>query len=83
MQTEIITEDEWLDKYSPEETLYETYGEDYQKIKDLPDNLVWTLVDTDNDYPSIISGRRFVNRIGYYIGRNPHNTNDLVVVQVQ
>lgn len=78
--TQVISDSDWYDTYDPEEKFYETYGEDLEYIKSMPDNFVWTLVDGDED-SVVVNGKAFVNRIGYYLSKKPHNTNDLIVVE--
>ena len=79
-QTTILKDDVWYDQYEPEDKMYETYGEDMNYINSMPAQFVWTLVDGDED-SVVVNGRAFVNRIGYYISKKPHNTNDLIVVE--
>ena len=59
--------------------LYETYGEEEQYIYSLDFHKVWTLVDIDGvDY--IISGRAYVNRIGYFVTEESWlDTNEIEV----
>lgn len=76
----IIPDEVWYETYEPQEKFYETYGEDLDYINSMPDNFVWTLVDGDED-SVVVNGKAFVNRIGYYISKKPHNTNDLIVVE--
>lgn len=76
----IIKDNEWHETYEPEEKFYETYGEDLEYIKSMPDNFVWTLVDGDED-SVVVNGKTFVNRLGYYLTKKPHNTKDLIVVE--
>lgn len=81
IDTAILTEDQWHSTYQPEERLYETYGADLNYINSMPNNYVWTLLDGDEGDPIVVNGRAFVNRIGYYISKKPHNTNELIVVE--
>ena len=76
----IIKDEQWYETYEPEDKMYETYGEDLEYIKSMPDNFVWTLVDGDED-SVVVNGKAFVNRLGYYLTKKPHNTNDLIVVE--
>lgn len=80
-ETRILSEDQWHSEYEPEETLYETYGDDLSYIHSLPVSRVWTLVDGDEN-TVIINGMGFVNRIGYYVSKKPHNQDDLIVVEL-
>jgi hypothetical protein len=80
-ETKFISEYQWFEDYGVEdEKFYETYGEDLEYIQSMPDNLVWTLLDGDED-SVVVNGKAFVNRVGYYISKKPHNTNDLIVVE--
>lgn len=80
IQTTILTDDQWYDTYEPDDRMYETYGEDMNYINSMPAQFVWTLMDGDED-TIVVNGRGYVNRIGYYISKKPHNTNDLIVVE--
>ena len=78
---ENISYDEWLMTYSPEEDMLETYGEDIARVVATDTNLIWTLVETD--YGELISsGYAYVNRIGYYIARVPHDLEKRILVDV-
>lgn len=81
-ETKVISEYQWFEEYGVEdEKFYETYGEDLEYIKSMPDNFVWTLVDGDEGQSLVVNGKAFVNRVGYYLTKKPHNTNDLIVVE--
>jgi len=69
--------DEWVAKFKPQDNhfngqgkMYETYGEEYEYVKSIHPNFVWTYVDGDMS-SLIIAGHHWVNRIGYYITENP------------
>lgn len=79
-QTITLTDDQWYDQYEPDGRMYETYGADLNYINSMPANFVWTLVDGDED-SVVVNGRAYVNRLGYYLTKKPHNTNDLIVVE--
>lgn len=49
---------------------YETYGDEYEYIKQQDEKNVWTEVDGDSG-TYIVAGYHFVNRIQYYITTNP------------
>lgn len=49
---------------------FETYGEEYELVKNTNPNNVWTEVDGDSG-TYIVAGLHFVNRIHYYITENP------------
>jgi hypothetical protein len=76
-----LTEDEWLEKYTPidnpfteqgsyDNTLYETYGDEYEAIK-IADVVnprkVWTLIDNNEGWTGIVAGWHYVNRMGYFL----------------
>jgi hypothetical protein len=69
--------DVWAEKFKPKDNhfngqgkMYETYGEEYEYVKSIHPNFVWTYVDGDMS-SLIIAGHHWVNRIGYYITENP------------
>jgi calcineurin-like phosphoesterase family protein len=47
--------------------MYETFGEEVEYVKQVPNNRIWTVVDGDGDDLIIIAGYHFVNRLGYLI----------------
>lgn len=49
---------------------YETYGEEYDYLKTVEPNHIWTEVDGDSG-TYITAGFHFVNRIQYYVTMNP------------
>ena len=68
--------DQWYDTFRPkvdDEGVvinYETYGDDWEIIRNTDYHYVWTLVD--GDYGTwIVEGRAFVNRILYFITEEP------------
>lgn len=50
--------------------MFETYGEDYDRVISADPNKVWTLVDGDDNLV-VIKGWHLVNRIGYFICEVP------------
>ena len=86
-----ISEDEWLAQYKPLVnpvdagcgfdfgdgcTLVETYGDHLAYLKTIPDDRIWTAVESDDEEderPVIVSGMHFVNRLGYFVTENPWN----------
>lgn len=69
----------------PERPMFETFGNDWETVKSTADHFVWTIVEVDlsdgqpNPYPEaeddscwlIVTGRHYVNRIGYMITEVP------------
>ena len=47
--------------------MYETFGEELEYIKAIPNNRVWTIIDNDKGELIIIAGRHLINRIGYLV----------------
>lgn len=47
--------------------MYETFGEELDYVRTMPNKRIWTIVDTDGDDLLIIAGFHFVNRLGYLI----------------
>jgi hypothetical protein len=62
----------WFNKYLPEtdenvsHKIYETYGEDLEKIKSTPLEYVWTMIDVDGKM-YISPGISVINRLHYII----------------
>lgn len=52
------------------DTHFETYDKEYEYIKSVHPNFVWTEVDGDSG-TYIVAGLHFVNRIHYYVTENP------------
>lgn len=50
--------------------MYETFGEEFDYVKNYPRQHVWTLID-EGDELVISSGLHYVNRIGYIITESP------------
>jgi hypothetical protein len=68
--------DQWYDTFRPkvdDEGVvinYETYGDDWETVRNTDYHYVWTLVDGDEG-TWIVEGRAFVNRILYFITEEP------------
>lgn len=87
-----LTDDEWDSKYAPisnhisgyneYDQLFETYGADLDFVRKHRRNHIWTQVDDGNGGVYIINGYHLVNRIGYYITKNPHDLGDNISVCV-
>jgi hypothetical protein len=74
----IITEEEFDSKFTPIEnkietnaafngTMFETYGPEWEYVKEQPINNVWTIVSTEDDGMAYLSGFHAINRMGYFI----------------
>lgn len=70
--------DTWYEKFKPNENergeliLYETYGEDLEKVWKTDSKYIWTLLDSDKGL-YISPGKHIINRLNYFICDNPHN----------
>lgn len=54
------------------QTMFETFGEELEFVRQQPDEHVWTWIDGEQgDGSYIISGAHFVNRIGYFVTEKP------------
>lgn len=51
--------------------LFETYGDEFEFVREYNEKNVWTWVDGDNG-TYIVTGLCMVNRIGYFITEEPH-----------
>ncbi len=88
-----LNTDAWEDKFLPEEndspdangtwnnTMYETYGEDLNRVKDTDPHKVWTLVDVEGKQ-YILNGYHTVNRFGYFITKNEWKDGDDYTIKV-
>jgi hypothetical protein len=72
--------DEWAKKFrpiqnqfypdQPETTMFETYGEEVEFVRNYDPKYVWTNL-TGDESDLICAGYHYVNRIGYYITEVP------------
>ena len=79
-----MTYDEFLEQFKPipnhlEESsfdgyFFETYGEEEELVLAQTNETVWTIVETEKGL-SLINGRHFVNRFGYFITAIPWDTD--------
>ena len=53
----------WGNRYG---TMFETFGDELAFVRSQPEECVWTLIECDSKL-LVVSGYRFVNRIGYFI----------------
>jgi len=57
--------------------LFETYGEDFEFVRSVDPNLVWTVMQADDDDSLIlVPGLHFVNRINYVIAGRPRTEDE-------
>ena len=62
--------------------LFDTYGPEFEFVRQQDPQQVWTLVDTDNGHMAVISGLHYVNRIGYLISQIPLPRDEEVTVHI-
>lgn len=89
-----ISEDTWIEEYKPIANpiepdcgydcgeggcLIETYATHVDYLNTFEPEHIWTVLYDDNDNPCIVSGRHFVNRIGYIVTEKPWD-HDITVV---
>lgn len=75
--------DDWDKKYKsivhpddPHCYLYETYGEDLDRLKQYKQGNIWTVVDGPGSKLFIIPGVHWVNRLGYMVTEHPWTDED-------
>ena len=76
--SKFYTYDGWVETFKPiknhlvkyDQLTFETYDEEYEFVKSVNPNCVWTEVDGDEG-TYIVAGLHWVNRIHYYITENP------------
>lgn len=82
----------WEDKFKPiknhfrkdpDETMFETYGEEVEFVQKADNKYIWTYLQGDMS-DLICAGYHYVNRLGYYISSIPwENEDDYVLLSVQ
>jgi hypothetical protein len=82
----------WEDKFKPiknhfakdpDETMFETYGEEVDFVVKADNKYVWTWIQGDMS-DLIVAGYHYVNRLGYYISSIPwENEDDYALLSVQ
>lgn len=88
-----ISVEEWEEQYTPMRnhmnpeaswngTMFETYGDEVKFIYDFDSTHIWTYCDGDDGGTYLVSGRHYVNRIGYFITEVPVPFDDLIEVMV-
>ena len=91
MATEYQGWAEWESKFKPEEnhlrtnneTMFETYGEDYEYVKSIDPKYVWTHVQGDMS-DLLVAGVSYVNRLSYYVCEIPwEDENDTCLLSVE
>lgn len=87
-----ITYEEWLEKYQPiknhlvedssyDGMMFETYGDELKFVQERIDkNLVWTLSDDGEGNLSIDNGYGYVNRMGYFVCKEPYAGSNFIHV---
>jgi len=89
--------EQWQEKYKPinnhldanasfqDETgqgiMFETHGQEYEFVKAQDPRCVWTYGDEDGGY--IVAGRRFVNRLGYFVCSVPHEGDEWETIELE
>lgn len=63
--------------------MFETYGAEEQYVFDQDPLKVWTYVDGDDGGTYLVSGRCFINRIGYFVCEVPYDDAIIYEIQVQ
>lgn len=67
----------WMEKFEPlydqgGPVRYETYSTDIDKVLETDMSYVWTVIEGDRNW-YIVPGYHVVNRLFYFITKNPHN----------
>ncbi len=76
-----LTFEEWEEKFNPHTVedglkLYETHGEEFEKVWATSRRHVWTIIEGDDGDWYIIPGISFVNRMNYLVCDLPRNLED-------
>jgi hypothetical protein len=81
----------WEAKYQPMQNhidpkaydKFETYGEELEFVRTINStepNRVWTLIEGDSGNLWIVNGYHFVNRLNYFITKNPYEKEEYVEI---
>jgi len=80
----------WDEKYKPISNhidkgndKFETYGEELEFVRTINStepNRVWTLIEGDSGKLWIVNGYHFVNRLNYFITKNPYEKEEYVEI---
>jgi hypothetical protein len=75
-------EDQWNDRFGDVienngTSLYETYGDDLEKVKAADPLSVWTVIETENENQYLRPGFHLVDRIGFVLSENPITEQEL------
>lgn len=80
--------DSWVDKYRPIKDKFEdgprqfeTYGADWDIIRNTDPRYIWTWID-GGDYSLIINGVGLVNRLVYYITEVPWEDGQVIQIDM-
>ena len=82
MTERTMTYDEWCDEFQPivnifsrdpDETRFETYGKELDFILSRDPARVWTEVDAEGRFTTIVDGYHLVNRLAYYVTEVPRD----------
>lgn len=52
--------------------MFETYGTEAEQVDATPDSRVFTLIDDGSGNEAIVAGKKWVNRLGYFITEVAH-----------
>jgi len=82
-----LTYEQWDEIYMPINNhirtdsgqMFETYGDEWEFIKEQDPRYVWTWVDGDLS-TLLVAGIGFVNRIGYYVCQTPWEDDNACVL---
>lgn len=80
-----MTFDEWEEKYKPiknpftGDIFFETIEDEFAIVAKSNPLTVWTDMDCDG-YNYIMSGKHFVNRMGYYITEVPYKEGEMDII---
>lgn len=63
--------------------LFETFGAEFDFVRQQDPRCVWTLLDTDEGALVLASGLHFVNRLGYLVSTVPVPDNTTLEVDIE
>jgi hypothetical protein len=92
VESEGLDYDQWWENFKSQQNsettsfdgaMFETYGDDLEAVRRHQPNHIWTLIQADDGDLWIVSGYHLVNRLGYFVTRQPHEGKGAAEVRVE
>ena len=76
-----LTWEQWEEEFRPwtepngELRWLETYGDEWEQVRNFDAAYVWTAIDGEGRFLNIVNGCRWVNRLNYFVTEIPAEPN--------